>query len=293
MPKIRSLALLLLAIAPWGCAQGAPQAPVPPNDPSLHPYVALPTPEPLAQGKVVEEVLGAQQLVIALPPGYQDVASASYPTVVFLHSYQQDAHQLTKNTRFVRFAADLGWIVAAGDLAGEQHWGNPRAIAMHRAMLSRLRDHYHADPHRWYYTGFSMGGGTALLAALECKGTDDEPAAVASSQGWSDLGALRGFKDGLYQASIDAAYGGTFTDADRARGDLVSRAKDLAGIPIYLEHGDADEYLPISQSQALDQALAGLNLPHVFRTYQGLGHSETTIHEGAILDFFKDKRRAR
>lgn len=271
-----------------GCAQG----PVAPREEDPARYVQpTPTPTPLATGSVIEETVGDQKATIVLPEGFRKGSTERYPTLIYFHSYQTDHQQLTKLTRFVRMAPP-GWVLASGDLGGESHWGNEKAIALHTQLMAHLRDRYQADPSRLYYAGFSMGGGTALLAAMAAKGTADEPAAVATSQGWTDLMQMREARNGMYAPSIDTAYGGTISAADRARTDLVARAGELAGIPLYIEHGDADQYVPPIQAENLRDRLRSLGIAPSFRIFPGLGHTENTIHEGSIYDFFADKRRA-
>ncbi|HEY9900422.1 MAG TPA: PHB depolymerase family esterase [Pantanalinema sp.] len=285
--RLKCTALLLAILAPAGCVQAPPHV----DDPARDYAPPRPSPNPLGAARVVEETYEGQNLVISLPATFDPASADRYPLVVFFHSYDQDARQMTKLTRFARLSADLGWIAASGDLAGPSHWGNPRAIAMHQAMLRRLRERYPIDDRRIYYAGFSMGGGTALLAALATKGTPDAPAAIATSQGWTDLARMREAKDGMYAASIDAAYGGALSESARARTDLVARAGELVGIPLYMEHGDADQYVPVTHSERLKAALDAAGVASTFKIFGGLGHNEATIHEGVILDFFKDKRR--
>lgn len=281
---LTGVAMLLMV----GCTQG----PVAPGEDDPARYVRpAPTPGPLASGTVLEETIGGDRATIVLPEGFQQGSTERYPTLVYFHSYEQDSHQLTRLTRFVQLAPP-GWVLASADLGGPTHWANERAIALHHQLVDRLRTTYQADPTRIYYAGFSMGGGAALLAAMAAKGTPDAPAAVATSQGWTDLMAMRAVQNGMYASTIDAAYGGSLSEAERARTDLVARASELSGLPLYIEHGDADQYVPPSQAQRLDERLTSLGIAHAFKLYPGLGHTEHTIHEGAIYDFFADKRRA-
>lgn len=281
----------LTVVAMWmlaGCTQG----PVIPEEGEPARYAQpTPTPAPLATGKVIEEAVGEQMATIVLPEGFKKGSTERYPTLIYFHSYQQTAQQLTRLTRFPRLAPP-GWVLASADLGGD-HWGNPKAMTMHAQLMTHLRDKYQADPTRLYYVGFSMGGGTALLAAMAAKGTPNEPAAVATSQGWTNLMRMREVQNGMYASSIDAAYGGSLTAEDRTRTDMVGRASELSGIPLYVEHGDADQYVPPSHSQNLHDRLQALGIAHAFRIFPGLGHTENTIHEGLIYDFFADKRRAR
>ncbi|MNY83091.1 hypothetical protein D3C86_2256190 [compost metagenome] len=49
--------------------------------------------------------------------------------------------------------------------------------------------------------------------------------------------------------------------------------------------------MPVTHSERLKAALDAAGVTSIFKLFPGLGHNETTIHEGMILDFFKDKRR--
>lgn len=261
-----------------GCAAVPPPAPLEPGP--ARPWVQ-PSPDPAA-GRLQEIRLGAQAVLVGLPPGYP--GAGRYPLLLFFHSYQRDAHQISL-TRFPALALGAGYVLVSADLGGPTHWGQPRAIALVQDLLTQLRGRYQLEPRRTYFAGFSMGGGTALLAAMELPPAL-RPAAVASSQGWSDLVAMRTVQDGMYAASIDAAYQGGLTPAERRRGDLRARASELAGVRIFLEHGEADAYVPPSHSSELAARLTAVGLMPLLRLYPDLGHAETTIHEGAILEFF-------
>lgn len=287
MPILRTgLALVLLGLC-LGC-----QAPVSPPEPSPEPLAPGPSPVPpipqSAGMTVLEGHFADQDVQVVLPTNVEQ--GPQRPLLLFFHSYDRDQTQLVRMTRLARFAADRGWISACGALGGPAHWGNPRSLALHRQLLGELKARYRIDPARVYFVGFSMGGGTALMAAMEARGTPEAPAAVAVSQGFTDLAAMRSSADGLYAASIEAAYQGPLSEADRARGDLVERASELKGLPIYLEHGDADRFVSPSHSQQLARRLQELGSPLTFKLWPGLGHGENTIHDGAIIEFLERAR---
>ena len=64
----------------------------------------------------------------------------------------------------------------------------------------------------------------------------------------------------------------------------------MAGIPVYLEHGEADTNVPASHSRRMAERLSALGMPPEFHTYPGLSHGEETIHVSAIVNFLRDRR---
>lgn len=281
---------LSLAGVAGGCGQLG-QSAAPPSDPpaSYHPAVVA-TPSPGLQGQIVEGKVGTQAMVVSLPPGFDASGGQRYPLLVYDHSYEGDHDQLVQRTSFPQLTQAAGWIAVCGDLDGPTHWGNEAALFDQNALIQAMITRYHADPARIYLVGFSMGGGTALLSAINLDHFPFQVAAVASSQGWVDLDQMRQVDNGAFRATIDAAYGGTLTDQDEQAHSPLQLASDLAGIPVYLEHGESDQVVPPSQSRELDDALVSLGDSPEFHLYPDLGHTEDTIHDQAIIDFFQGKR---
>src|SRR5438067_2166061 len=71
-----------------------------------------------------------------------------------------------------------GWVAASGDLTGRAYWGDDAAIAQLGNLMKALVTDHQVDPKRLYLVGFSMGGGTALLAAERLASLPYRPAAV-------------------------------------------------------------------------------------------------------------------
>lgn len=268
---------ILLTLGLLGC--GMPESPpVPTPDPATpRPVTATPTPKPavLGEGKTVRETLGSQKLVLVLPQNYQ-TGEEKLPLVIFFHGYTMDENQVLERTTFPRAVAREGWILASSSLAGPTHWGNPKAIELHDAMVDHLLQRYRIDPDKICFVGFSMGAGTALLAGIQGK---VKPRAIASSQGWSNLSDLL---SGQYGTPIQWAYNG-YQMSDSS---IISQAEKLKGIPLYLEHGRFDSDVPIAQTETLHQTLDALGIPHTYRVFSG-GHSESNIGVDEILKFFR------
>ena len=224
---------------------------------------------------------------LVLPPGHGD--GQLRPTLVFMHGHGMDQTQLTERTGLAEAAANEGWIAASGDLGGRAHWGNDAALRHVGALIQQLVAGYAADPRRIYLVGFSMGGGTALLAAANPLGLPYQVAAVVSTQGFTDLKAMTtaAANGGGFARSIANAYGGKPTAADYAAYSPEALAAKLGGLPVYLEHGEADTVVPASHSQQLAARLPGAKLS----MYPGLGHAEQTINEVSIIRFLRGKTR--
>ena len=158
-------------------------------------------------------------------------------------------------------------------------------------LVAELVEHHQADPQRIYFVGFSMGGGTALLAAANPLGLPYRAAAVVSTQGFTDLEAMTTGQagGGAYARPIAEAYGGTLTPEEAKAHSPVFQAEKLRGIPVYLEHGEADTSVPCSHTQRMAQALTDLGMPPDLHLYPGKGHSEDTINEPGIISFLRGK----
>jgi dipeptidyl aminopeptidase/acylaminoacyl peptidase len=270
-------------------------APLPPSPlvglPAGHSYTPAPathtTPSDL---KVLNTTVSGDPTRIIEPQGGRQ-PGALYPVVIFFHGAGMDQTQLTDRTDLAEKAAAEGWLSASGLLTGRAHWADDDALRAAGALIQTLVSQYQADPKRIYLVGFSMGGGTALLAAENASTLAFKPAAVVSTQGFTDLKAMTTPEagGGTYALSINLAYGGQLDDADAQRHSPVDQAERLAGIPVYLEHGQADTSVPYTHSTHMAARLTELGLPPELHTYPGLGHSEETIHSAQIMDFLRGK----
>lgn len=216
-------------------------------------------------------------MALLLPPGHQSNGDP-YPILVFSHGYSLDEYQVFQRTNFPRLAQKEGWILASGTLGGD-HWGNPKAIALQDELLDLLIERYRGDPQRIYLVGFSMGAGTALLCGIEGK---HRPAAIAASQGWSDLSTFE-----KYVPSIQQAYGVLSLEGLSTRAP-INQAEKLKGIPLYLEHGQYDQEIPVKQCVRLHERLETLGIEHQYRLFNS-GHAESNIDAPGIVSFLRGK----
>jgi acetyl esterase/lipase len=224
-------------------------------------------------------------------PAVTLVPGKLYPVLVFAHGHGMDQTQLTERTDLAEAAVREGWLAASGAFGGRAAWANERAQQGVGDLVAELVAHHQADPKRVYLVGFSMGGGTALLAAENAASLSFTPAAVVSTQGFTDLKAmtLPEAGGGGYAPSISLAYGGRFDDAVAQAHSPLNHAEKLLSIPVYLEHGEADTAVPASHSRKLAEKLLELGAPPELHTYPGLGHGEDTIHAATITSFLRGK----
>lgn len=274
MKRVLFLSLgILLFVSACG-AQGGPVDPVVPT-PTIKPSATPPVPAPLHLR------LPEQGVALLLPPGHQS-NGGPYPILVFSHGYSLDEYQVFQRTNFPRLAQKEGWILASGSLGGD-HWGNPKAVAMQDELLDLLVERYRGDPQKIYLVGFSMGAGTALMCGIEGK---HRPAAIAASQGWSDLSTFEE-QDKKYVPSIRQAYGIQTLEGLSLRAPL-NQAEKLKGIPLYLEHGRYDQEIPVKHCERLHDRLDALGIEHQYRLFNS-GHAESNIDAPGIVSFLRGK----
>lgn len=292
-PPTREPAPPAMTITPAPAQAGAP---LPPS-----PLVGLPSgPQPVQTSPVRHDtgrnlkvlnvsVNGDPARIVypaaSLTPGQQ------YPVLVFFHGSGMDQTQMTDRTELADKAAREGWLSATAMLTGRTHWGDEGALRATGNLIQTLVSQHQADPQRIYLVGFSMGGGTALLAAANPLALPYRAAAVVSTQGFTDLQAMTQQEagNGAYARPIAEAYGGELDAAEAAAHSPIVQADKLRGIPVYLEHGQADAAVPASHSQRMADKLSGLLMPPVLQLYPGKGHGEETIDEEAIIGFLRGK----
>lgn len=261
----------------------APETPAPVPVPSLNPYDA-------SAMRVLDVQVNGDATRIVYPSA-ELTPGKLYPTLIFVHGYGMDQTQLTDRTDLARAASAQGWISASGELGGPAHWANDHALNQLGALIGELVANHQADPKRLYLVGFSMGGGTALLGAENPLGLPYRVAAVVSTSGFTDLMAMtqRDAGGGRYAGSIFQAYGGTLTPDVAAAHSPIDLAAKLKGIPVYLEHGEADTNVPDTHTIQLAAKLTALGIPFEEHLYPGMTHSEQAIHTATIMRFLTGK----
>jgi dienelactone hydrolase len=138
-----------------------------------------------------------------------------------------------------------------------QDWGRTNAYEALAAARTALR----LGDLPVYLTGHSMGGhGTWHLAAND----PDRFVAIAPSAGWVSFDTYgRGVRDGELAA--------TWRAADRSS-DTLALARNLALLPAYVLHGEADDNVPASEARRITTALTELGAKPVLHVEPGAGH---------------------
>jgi predicted peptidase len=186
----------------------------------------------------------------------------SWPVVLFLHGsgergedglIQTDvgiAHAIRlKNSRFP-------FIVVMPQCRENKIWGNPDMQTQALAALDASIKEFHGDRNRVYLTGLSMGGyGTWEIAA----GHPGRFAALIPI-----CSGVRPLKD----------MPELFVGVDpRATDPYAEIARRVAGTPIWMFHGDADQSVPVTEARQMAEALTAANAKFKYTEYPGVGHN--------------------
>lgn len=178
--------------------------------------------------------------LLYLPPDYD--SQEQWPLILFLHGMGErgsDLELLKLHGLPRRLAAgdDFPFIIASPQCPITSVW--PEQITPLSALLDHLLANYNIDAKRVYLTGLSMGGyGTWYLAAS----TPERFAAIAPICG----GGIRW---------------------------MGQRLKDT---PAWVFHGDADDVVPLSESEKMVKALEVAGGDVKFTVYPDVGHDSWT-----------------
>ncbi len=208
------------------------------------------------QRKITKTVGGDYMLY--LPPGYKPGARERYPLILFLHGFGErgsDIEKLKVHGPFKEIAKGRQFpcIIVAPQMPETQTSWDVDILS---GLLDEIESKYPVDKTREYVTGISMGGfGTWALAAY----TPSRFAAVAPICG-----------------------GGNFLSAYQ-----------LKALPIWAIHGDQDPAVPISQDQAMVDAVKRVGGDVKFTVVAGGGHDVwSDVYAGSeIYDWLLSHRR--
>lgn len=213
------------------------------------------------------------------------------PILIFVHgeAWSGSGSRLDLRPWIYRYAKK-GYLVVAPDYGMEVGCGYPQAIDNLCNVITWLRTNaarHNADPRRIVLVGFSDGGYTALMTALD-------PARRAEIQAVAVLGSptnLETLPAGALAAMRDRFLGNTVSAPD-----LLRQASPITYIgkhncPILLLHGVLDDSCPIAQSDLIADALQAINAPFYYERLKGWGHGisvqrELVDHIEQMLDLF-------
>ena len=214
---------------------------------------------------------------LLLPP-LKIVEGKTYPLVLFLHGVGergtdneiQKAHFPARMAQ-PELAQRYGAFVLAPQCPEDDSWANMNSLssaqfvqdteptqAMKAALasLAKVIRKHPIDLNRMALTGLSMGGAGAWDLALR--------------------------RPDVFTAVAPICGGGDQRTAHR-----------LAGLPVLVWHGTADERVPVARSQAMVKALRALDIPVQFTELPGVGHNawdRAYGPEGCLEELFAAQR---
>lgn len=195
--------------------------------------------------------------LLYLPKDYAIDLAQPWPLLVFLHGMSKrggDLELLKTDGLPKRLEEhhDFPFVVVSPQCPAESWW------VFEVEAVKRLIDHilaeYAVDPKRVYLTGMSMGGyGTWALATTY----PDIFAAIAPVSG----------------------------------GGIPLLADKLKDVPVWAFHGDADDVVPIAESQQMVDALQAVGGNIKFTVYPGGGHWTPTYENPELYNWFLSHQR--
>jgi predicted peptidase len=183
-----------------------------------------------------------------------------WPVILFLHGAGERGGDGVLQTvvglgdAVRRDPARFPALVVFPQAPGDALWtGAPAEAAM--AALEAVMVRYATDPDRVYLTGISMGGNGAWYLAYR---HPDRFAAVAPICGWVE--SHPHFSRGQVVPGQDGE-------------PFQALAQRLAGVPIWIFHGDADTAVPVEQSRRAAAALEAAGADVRYTELPGVGHN--------------------
>jgi acetyl esterase/lipase len=295
---IRIILLLLLAFSPLFAAEN-PRPKAPP----------LVIPEGVTATKNIPYVPGGkyrQQLDIYKPTQ----AGKPLPLVVWIHG--GGWRQGNKEGCPALYLATNGFVVASLNYRLSQEAKFPAQIQDCKAAIRWLRAHaaeYQIDPNRIGVWGASAGG--HLVALLGTTGNSklwDVGENLAFSSAVQAVCDSCGPTDFLrFSPTSNVASPNTNSPITQLLGGPMSELKNLAKAaspmtyiskamaPMFIIHGDADQVVPLEQSQILDEAARNAGVESTLYVGKGGGHVfelATRETQELTLNFFKKHLQA-
>lgn len=196
---------------------------------------------------------------VYLPAGYAE--RRRWPVILFLHGAGERGTDGRRQTTVGlgpalrahprRFPA----IVVFPQAPPDSQWvGLPAEAAL--AALDRTLAEFRGDPDRVYLTGISMGGHGAWYLAYR---HPERFAALAPICGWVE-------ERPEFPGSVPVVP----SDSGPV---LPALARRLAGMPIWIFHGEADSVVPVGASRGAAAALRAGSSAVRYTEYPGLGHN--------------------
>ncbi len=237
---------------------------------------------------------------VYFPPASQRFESPGAPPLIVLVHGGPTSQQRTNFQHDVQFFATRGYAVLAPNHRGSTGYGRAYMLK-HRGMwgiydvedsargATWLATQGLADPTKFVIMGGSAGGYSVLQSLVTMPGFYRAGVCAYGISNQFTL-ALEGGDWKFESRYNDQLVGVLPDDAERYRERSPLFHADKITDPVILFHGDADEAVPIAQSNAIAASLKARGVPHEYHVYPGEGHgwrkAETTAHYyRAILAF--------
>ncbi len=195
--------------------------------------------QPQTFEKVISQTVALNYLLY-LPPDYD--AQEKWPLILFLHGYGERGDDLDKVkanglTKNIEQGQDYPFIIVSPQCPDTTVW--PEQVSALDALLDEVIARHNVDTRRIYLTGLSMGGyGTWYLASRY----PERFAAIAPICG-----------------------GGSWWMPER-----------LKNTPTWVFHGDADDVVPLIESELMVQWLREAGNEVTFTVYPDVDHDSWT-----------------
>ena len=229
----------------------------------------------------------AQYYQVYVPDNYDK--NRPMPVVIHLHGIFGDDRPFHKSIPLDRtpvlrtiekHARDNGFIAI---------WPHGRGNAVYKgigrndffAVLNEVKNDYNVDKDRIYLTGYSYGGSAALEIASQYPHLF---AAVAPIAAFTD-----------YRLSLDPRE--ALHESDRKWRDannIIRYAKNLAHVPVFIQHGDNDNYCDLKNSTRLYDILKSVGNDVRLKIIPGANHFNFIGDPlDSVYQWFKDKQRVK
>ncbi|MEX0617930.1 MAG: alpha/beta hydrolase [Pseudohongiellaceae bacterium] len=181
---------------------------------------------------------------------------------------------------------DAGFTVFAVRHGSSPRYQVPNAWSDVSSAFQYIGDHaaeYAIDPAKIGVSGISAGGHLSLMLGLATDDMTHRPAAVVSYMPPVDLRGMTGPNDNFPALDFNSQLAPSVSPLDYASpGDP----------PVLLIHGDADELVPISNSERMHAALREVGIATEFIVVEGAPHGLFTGEDGktaaaALLGWFE------
>ena len=242
--------------------------------------------------EIVYSTVGKRELHILLARP-DPLPKGDLPVVIYLHGGAWRTGSYATLTEGAWNLAKRGFAVASVEFRSSDDAVYPAQINDCRAATGFLKKNakgYSLDAGKIGVYGVSTGGHLASLLAL----TSSSIRAAAIESAPSDLLTLNEGSRLDWNAPLSPLsrlLGGTLTNkTDEAKRASPLFYADEYAPPLLILHGDADDFVPIAQSEKLYQKLKAAGTAVEYQVFEGETHGLKTERENAdekILNFFQ------